>query len=274
MIFSEINNNDRVTEILGSAVRSGSLHHAYILEGPGNADKKAFAKAFAKAILCREDPGRGCGKCSVCMKIENDNHIDITFLEAEGRENTKTKSIKDENIKKLQERLNKKPFDGERNIAVICDADTMSPRAANRLLKTLEEPPEGTVIMVLSENVNLLPMTIRSRCVHCRIMPFGSGGSDQYVSAAENMVEMLGRGAPFYRMKKSVEEMGKDRETAYVFLDHMEKIYEDMLRDDNGYGDAEYIGRAVEALEKARREIMKNISADYALKNMLLEIGG
>ena len=155
---------------------NGTLHHAFIIEGPYSADKKNYAVELAQAILCRQMPGVGCGECVICRKLKDGNHLDFVFIEPYAKKGSKTRSVKDEQIEQLQERLMRKPFEGDRVIAVIDGADTVTARAFNRFLKTLEEPPEGTVIFLLSENAAKLPQTIRSRCVHVRL--YGNEGKD------------------------------------------------------------------------------------------------
>ncbi|MGN1144596.1 MAG: hypothetical protein ACI4SU_08505, partial [Anaerovoracaceae bacterium] len=151
-----------VTRITGS-ILAGNVFHAYIIEGDTCVDKLAFAKDMVKAILCTERPGVGCGSCISCRKIDHGNYEDLYFIESDGL------SVKDEPVFALQEKLKRKPTAGDRNLAIIKDADTMTTRAQNRLLKTLEEPPEGTVIFLLSENKDNLLETIRSRCVTYRL---------------------------------------------------------------------------------------------------------
>ncbi|HPR24405.1 MAG TPA: hypothetical protein PLM92_04385 [Bacillota bacterium] len=80
MIFSDIENNDILIKNLQTAINNNSVHHAYIFEAPGSVDKKSFAKAFTKALLCQKEKGKGCGVCDVCIKTQNENHIDVTFL--------------------------------------------------------------------------------------------------------------------------------------------------------------------------------------------------
>ena len=137
---------------LGDAVRSGIVSHAYIIEGDNNIDKMGFARAFCQALTCREMPGEGCGRCVNCRKIADGNHEDLYVVEPDDQTAAKTgtNSIKDAAVEELQVRLKEKPTAGEHNMAVISDGDTMTTRAQTRFLKTLEEPPDGTVIMILS----------------------------------------------------------------------------------------------------------------------------
>lgn len=270
MSFTNIQGNEKLTGRLQAAVKNGNISHAYIFEGEACLDKKAFADAFIKSILCTEAPGVGCERCSTCRKIDHGNHEDVSYVEAEGA------SIKDEAIERLQAALRKKPY-GRRNIAVISDADTMTLRAQNRLLKTLEEPPAGTVLILLSENIENLTQTILSRCVKYRINYFGSPDYAYMMQTAEEIADLLLNGTPFYRLKESVTDLAKDgRETA-AFLDALEKVYRDLLL---GKGTnsklykKEQIYHNVAVIEETKRQIQRGVSKNYALRNLLIKIGG
>ena len=144
MTLSKYQLNQKLIDRISSSIISVRVFHAYIIEGDALADKVGFAKEFCKAIICKEKPGLGCDNCLDCRKMDHDNFEDLYFIESDGM------SVKDEQISNLQANLKKKPI-GSRNMAIIKDADTMTVRAQNRLLKTLEEPFAGTVIILLSE---------------------------------------------------------------------------------------------------------------------------
>ena len=278
MTFQSKSNNKKLMEELTGVIKSGDLHHAYILEGPGTANKKEFAKSFVQAIMCREQPGIGCGRCSTCRKIQNDNHVDVMAVEATFGKNSKVKSVRDGDIVEIQKQLRSKPYDGDRHIAVISDADRITARAYNRLLKTLEEPPEGTVIMLLSENIMMLPQTVISRAVHLRLMPEEHAKSGRAGQMAEEIKKLIDEKEPYYKIKKSIESAAKgkdnDRELLFLMLDCMEEMYRNDLTDKSGGGNKEYVFNAIYAVENARKEISEKITTSYSLKNMALTIGG
>lgn len=259
-------------------VKKGTLHHAFIIEGSHSVDKIAYTKDIVKQILCREEIGVGCGKCVTCRKIDDDNYMDLYVIEKNQEKGSKTKSVKDKQVEQLQDRLMRSPYEGNRNIAIIGDVDTMSVKAFNRLLKTIEEPPEGTVIFLLSENIKNLPQTIRSRCIHIRIDEKQVAydmvkGRDK----AEELIMLIVDGDYFYKEKQLVESYIKDREKAYVLLDAMEIVYREILfgnHDEFRRFTKEYLFRAVKAIEEARAEIQSNVNVQYALRKMILNIGG
>lgn len=252
---------------LMDAIEKESPFHAYIIEGDGVSDKYGYAKKAAMAILCGEEPGRGCGRCSVCHKIAHDNHRDVYHVQAD--EN----SLKDGAVAQLQSNLRHKPSEGDRNIAIIEDADTMTVRAQNRLLKTLEEPSPGTVIFLLSENSeNLLP-TVRSRCVTVR-MAQSFDRENPYVELAAFLLEETERGSYFYTLKDALDKKVKDRKSALAFLDGVEIL---LMRYYTGREETlwtgDHIREIVGYVEEARRDIYFNVNYKYALRNMLVKAG-
>ena len=168
MILETGTDNSRLAERLERLVREGRISHAYIFEGPSDIDKEAFARGFIKGVLCPKGLGENCGMCSICSKIDHGNHEDITYFQKDGM------SVKDAAIMTLQEKIKVRPT-GDRNVFVISDCDTMTPKAQNSLLKTLEEPPGDALIILLSENMENLTPTILSRCVKDR-QPQGHSG--------------------------------------------------------------------------------------------------
>lgn len=260
------------------AIRTGSVSHAYIIEGDSCVDKEAFAVDFLKAICCERKPGEGCGdgedsvKCISCRKIDHGNCEDLYVVRAEG---TVTKSVKDDAITELQENLRKKPS-GQRNMAIICNADTMTKRAQNRLLKTLEEPSPGTVIILLSENRENLLDTIKSRCIFYRLSG-GEGTDGESLKDANTLVDAIIQGENFFDMKQLLSKIVKSREDAFRLLDGMERIYRNLLLEKDPRGrllKRENVFRAVELIEESRRDLIMNVNYNYALRNLMLKIGG
>ena len=82
MNFQHMEGNEKLAARLTAAIKNGHVSHAYIFEGEAVLDKAAFAACFVKAILCREEPGIGCGRCLSCRKVEHGNHEDLTYVEA------------------------------------------------------------------------------------------------------------------------------------------------------------------------------------------------
>lgn len=268
MSLSKYQLNKKLIDRIGSSIISGRIFHAYIIEGDSLSDKDGFARDFCKAIMCEEKPGLGCDFCINCRKIDHDNYEDLHFIESDGM------SVKDEQISKLQADLKKKPM-GSRHMAIIKDADTMTVRAQNRLLKTLEEPFPGTVIILLSENRENLLETIRSRCVLYRLEDVKENTKGQELS--ETIFEAISDGQKFFELKQIISSKIKSREDAFALLDGLERIYEKLLTWEDPrrkiYSKDE-IFKAIELIEVARRDLHAKVNYQYALKNLILKIGG
>lgn len=268
MALTKFNSNKKIVERIVNAISAGNILHAYILEGDSCVDKCGFALEFCKALMCTERPGEGCDHCVNCRKFDHGNYEDLYFIEADGM------SVKDEQISGLQEDLKMKPV-GTRNLAIIKDADTMTVRAQNRLLKTLEEPFPGTVIILLSENRENLLDTIKSRCVIYRLEDSEYKGYNQ--ETAETVFAAISEGKSFHDIKAVLADCLKSREDAFVLLDGLERIYEGFLLGNDPrrklYRSEEVI-RCIECIEQARRDLIAKVNYQYAVKNLVLKIGG
>lgn len=158
MIFREVLGHARNLERLRRCLASGRVSHAYLFVGPEGIGKSTVAKAFACALTCPEEPGEGCGECPSCRRIVSGSHPDVHIVEPEGQ------AVKIEQVRDLQEAVAFRPALAPRTVAVLPRAERMTPQAANALLKTLEEPPGETVIVLVSPTPSLLPPTVVSRC--------------------------------------------------------------------------------------------------------------
>ena len=156
MNFNQILGHDRQIEILRRAFGTDHLAHAYLFHGPDGVGKRLVAMALVQAIFCTD--GQGCGHCTACRKIAHQNHPDIHFLEPDGN------SIKIEQIRELQRELNFRPLEATYKVGLIDQAERMTTGAANALLKTLEEPPGTTLLILLTPQPQRLLETILSRC--------------------------------------------------------------------------------------------------------------
>lgn len=277
MTFADIHHNQKLVEQLRQVSLGGQVHHGYILEGPLSVDKVQIAKSFAQSLLCLVSPGEGCGTCDICVKIETENHIDLTMIRASKADTSKVYSIKDGDVENLIRRLQKKPFEGQRNIGIVESVETITPRAANRLLKTLEEPPVGTVIILLCENINVLPRTIVSRCVLGRVQEYEGGFAEGTLESAKELVYLLIEKAPFYKIKKMIDRLNQEKDQMILFLECLESVYGDLMRGKGAKSELfrkEYVFDAIDAIENAKNDIKNNIGVRYVMMNLILRIGG
>jgi DNA polymerase-3 subunit delta' len=272
MSLSDFSKYGGAAEKLSAAIGSGRTSHAYIFEGDNNVDKMGFAKAFAKALLCRELPGEGCDRCPTCRKIDDDNYEDLYLVLPVWNEGKTRLAVRDENVVEMQSNLKTRPTGGERNIAIIEGGDTMSPTAQNRLLKTLEEPNPGTVIMILSENPEYLLPTINSRCINCRLIDFEAGPTNKMVELARSIIDMAVQRQFFFDIKKTLDGKLKNRKDGLAFLDGMETVLGEYMRNNSELFTKDKLIMAIDSVEAARSNILRNISYKYSIRDLILKL--
>ena len=180
--FADIVGQEQLREHLENAVRTGKVSHAYIINGERNAGKEFIAKTFAMAVQCenRQDV-EPCGECHSCKQALSGNHPDIIFINHE-----KPGTIGVDDIRRqINGDVAIKPYSGPKKIYIVSEGEKMTVQAQNALLKTLEEPPEYAVILILTDNVNTLLPTILSRCVVLNMKPVRDAQIKEYLM--ENM---------------------------------------------------------------------------------------
>ncbi|MDY0291622.1 MAG: DNA polymerase III subunit delta' [Desulfuromonadaceae bacterium] len=161
MTFADIIGHEQQKKLLRHAHASNKLAHAYLFSGIEGIGKRLMALALARLVFCHA--GKGCGSCNACRRIDHNNHPDLHLLEPDGQ------FIKIEQIRMLQKSLAFRPLEALHHFVIIDQAECMHIGAANALLKTLEEPPNGTIFILLSAQQHALPSTVRSRC---QVLPF------------------------------------------------------------------------------------------------------
>lgn len=257
-----------IAERIGDAIRSDRLSHAYIIEGDSLSKRESFALDIAKALLCKVEKGVGCDNCSICRRVSHGNYQDLYMVESDNR------SVKDKDIFQLQQDLMNVPTgEGERNIAIVPDADTMTVRAQNRFLKTLEEPQVGTLIMLLTENSEKLLPTIRSRCQTIRLYGEADAAEDEYTEIAKTLFGMTKRSFHF-EIKEKLEESVKDRKSAEEFLDSFEHLARASMLGKNDAMNRDDAMKVIPLLEQARKDIKINVNYKYALGDLFLKLEG
>jgi DNA polymerase-3 subunit delta' len=183
--FSAIEGQRQAKTILSAAVASGRLAHAYIFAGPDGSGRLTAALDLAKVQMCSESENGFCGKCRHCSQIDSFIHPDVRLtvpsLKSHGPEDlaallhsraldpatpvrfSGNTYVSIEQIRELEGRLSKKSFEGRGYVEIVTDAHLMRREAANAMLKTLEEPPDGTLIILTTSSLSGLLPTVRSR---------------------------------------------------------------------------------------------------------------
>ena len=261
MGFSDIIGQQKQLVILRSALVSGRLHHAYLFLGPAGVGKRTVAVSLAKAIHCRELTDDFCGRCLNCARISDGNHPDVRIIEPL----TGKKEISIQQIRELERELSYRSFTGKSKIAIIDPATLMNLSSQNALLKTLEEPPQDSLIILIAESAGGLLPTLRSRCLQIPFAPLvrqdvavylqsqhGMNSTDAEFIAAlsmgsigaalsleqENLIEnrrnwssMLGslKAADYHGAMIAAEALASNRDEALKFLKWAESWYRDLL---------------------------------------------
>ena len=146
--------------ILSNALINNKISHAYLIETKGNSCGFDFALAFAKVLLCPKGfkNNKSCDGCNQCKVIDDNNYIELEVID------TDDLWLKKESIDKLQKDFNYKPIIGHRKIYIIKNADKIRESLANTLLKFIEEPEEGIIAILITDNKSKILDTIISRC--------------------------------------------------------------------------------------------------------------
>jgi len=179
MSFARIRGQEKAIEYLARALTDGSLAHAYLFAGPAGVGKTTTALNFAKAILC---PSRSvhepCDRCSSCRRIDSMSHPDVMVLAP-----SKTASgVSIEQIREMIRVVSLKPFEAAKKVCIVEKADAMTPQASNALLKTLEEPAEDSIIIVIASSARALVPTIVSRCHIIRFFPMAYADAEKVLT--------------------------------------------------------------------------------------------
>jgi len=183
MRFDEILGQPAAIEMLRGVLAKGRVPHALLLHGPDGVGKATVARAFAAALVCERGDDAACGDCASCALLASGNHPDfllvgrLTRKEIKGKETSRLathvsdasegelgSSILVDQVRRLNELVALRPRQGPRRVFLIDPAERMNREAQNALLKTLEEPPERSVLILVSARPHLLLPTVRSRC--------------------------------------------------------------------------------------------------------------
>ena len=175
--FTGIIGHEQTIEHLQQSILTNKVNHAYLLEGPDGSGKRMIAEAFARALQCEEGGAEGCGHCHSCKQADTQNHPDIILVTHEKPATISVKDVREQIVGSVDIR----PYNGKYKIYIIPEAEKMNPQAQNALLKTLEEPPEYAVIILLTVNASALLDTIRSRCILLKLRPVESAVVQQYI---------------------------------------------------------------------------------------------
>jgi DNA polymerase-3 subunit delta' len=180
MPFRGLVGHRRLIGLLSRSLRGGSLPPSLIFAGPAGVGKRAVAQAAAEALNClapivappADAPSihiDACGACAACLRIARGVHPDVLIVEPGD-----TGAIKIDAVREIVDRAAYRPFEGRRRVVIVDDADALVVAAQNALLKTLEEPPSGSVFILITARPDVLVATVRSRCPLLRFRPLSA----------------------------------------------------------------------------------------------------
>jgi DNA polymerase III subunit delta' len=258
MALSDLPQQAAPVRLLQRSLASRRLAHAYLFLGDSLDELEILARNLVKTINCARFPdgfpadADACDACVSCRKIEQSNHPDVQWVRPE----SKTRIISVDQIRELLQTVYLKPTDARFKATVIVAADRLNVQAANAFLKTLEEPPAGTVFILLSTEPQRLLETILSRCLrlHC-----GGGGTKidpdtaQWLAAFSQTASVTGGGlfARYRLLDDLLQRLGglkEEVETALTAQSPIERHEERWKQELSAAIEAEYRRRRADQI--------------------------
>jgi DNA polymerase-3 subunit delta' len=203
MSLRDVVGQEGALRMLLGARRMGRLASSYLFAGEQGIGKRFAALNFAKALNCLDPVDLdACDGCPSCVKIDSGTHPDFLLVEPDGDQ------IKVEQVRRLGEALSLTAYEAKVKVAVMDDAEAMNPSAANAFLKTLEEPPAASLIILVSSSPDRLPDTVRSRCSRINFRPLSPGDCEKVMKKSVkkdlSVLVRLSMGRPGLALKENL----------------------------------------------------------------------
>lgn len=293
-MFEGIIGNEKIKESLKKNIIEDKISHSYLFLGVEGIGKQLIAKEFAKSILCtQKENNTYCNKCSSCIQFNSSNHADFKIIEPEGS------SIKIEQIRQMQEKVQEKPIISKNKIYIINNADLLTIEAQNCLLKTLEEPPIHTIIMLIGSNENAFLSTIKSRCmiIHFQkindeeikeflkneyeITNISSNMIKTFQGSIKRAIEQKDNKEQYEKIEKIIKSLKtKDtvqilknsrilyqyKESIFQMLDDMNVILINLAKEESNYANCIFL------VEETKKRLKQNANLDMCIDNLLLQM--
>ena len=292
-MFDEIIGNEQIKEELKKVALENKVSHSYMFVGIEGIGKQMMAKDFAQMILCTNETNKGCHQCKSCIEFMSNNHPDFLYLEPDGN------SIKIEQIRYLQRKIQEKPIISDKKVYIINDADKMTTEAQNCLLKTLEEPPEYSTIILIGSNENAFLNTIKSRCMKIPFKPIEAKYVKQYMektyemtNISQNMLEafqgsigkailLKDKKEQYENIESMVEKLDKTDMTELMklgeplyqskdeimnILDYINIILLKLSKENTQYANC------IDIIENTKKRLNQNANYDMCIDNMIFNM--
>ena len=292
MSFDSIIGNDEIKKYFQNSIKTNQLSQSYLFVGTEGIGKLLMAKEFAHKLLCLETEKKDGCECKSCKCFESDNHPDYSLINENGE------TIKIEQIRKITNKISEQPIMSKRKVYIINDCEKMTPEAQNCLLKTLEEPPEFTVIILVSSNENLILNTVKSRCMTIKFKNIANEELQKYAmdklgfaQMTENFLKSLNGSIgkaiiqkenqeKFLEIEKLINELENediitimnnskviyDKENINTILDYMIICVFAKAQENNTYLNC------VDKINKAMQYLKRNCNFDMTIDTMLFEM--
>ena len=255
MRFESFVGNAKITQRLRTKLREERFPHALIFSGPEGVGKKTFALMLAKSLNClNSKPGDFCDECVSCRKIASGVHPDVTTISVE----EDATLIKIAQIRQLLSMLDLKPLEGRNKVYIIDPADLLKDEAANALLKGLEEPPENTFFILITDNARELLITIRSRCQVYNFTPLTLDEIRRH-GITDELAVRWSQGSIGRALSLEIARIKSERDIVLEFLETVASAQEEQFVD--LLGSSAEIGRAKQDFD-SRMAVLAVLIAD------------
>jgi DNA polymerase-3 subunit delta' len=222
MSLGSIVGHRHVVDLLRQAIARGRVPQSLLFAGPEGVGKRAVAQALAQAVNCPERrDGDACGRCRTCQRIARGTYPDVVVLDAGGEATIKIRALRE----RVLDPAGYRPFEGARRVFIIDPADGLTPEAQDALLKTLEEPPPASMLVLVTAYPDALRATIQSRCRRLRFGPLAEADvaavlvARAGVSAADARVLAAASGGSVGRaLAERAGPAAEDRQAAFDVL--------------------------------------------------------
>lgn len=291
-MFQNILGNEKIKNLLIKSVNDNKISHSYLFLGMDGIGKKLIADEFAKMILCTGE-NKYCDICKSCIEFETSNNPDFKIIEPDGN------SIKIEQIRQIQNKIAEKPIISDKKVYIIRDSDKMTVEAQNCLLKTLEEPPEYVVIILIGSNENMFLSTIKSRCMILHFDRINNKDIIEYLNKNSNTVinseimldacqGSIGKALEIVKKQDEYEKIeniinSMENENIIDIINKAEIIYKSK---DDKFEILEYINvvlsnlmtknikyaNCISIVEDTKKRLLTNTNYDMCIDNMLLNM--
>lgn len=226
MAFEAVEGQPRAVALLRRALESGRVAHAWAFVGPPGSGRTTTALAFAQALVCEQG---GCGRCRACLQAVEGKHPDVHVLTPTPPESNPkgARAIRIGAIRELERQASLRPVMARHKVFVIDDADRMTGESPQAFLKTLEEPPAQTVMVLVLARTRAVPATVLSRCQIVRFAPRLDGDAAVRTEALELLAEVRDKGVEaLFRRSQTFD---RDRERAERVVDAFWLFARDLL---------------------------------------------